>query len=63
MTAAIQFVLRAAQSFDSQDYYNKSLIMILEAVGELFCENEQTYKEKLNHLVLGRKYLHSAQGG
>ena len=39
MTAAIQYILTAAQSFGSQDYYRKCRIFGLADV--LFCENEQ----------------------
>ena len=38
MTAAIQYILAAAQS---QDYHKKSRMTILELAGVLFCENEQ----------------------
>ena len=41
MTAAIQYILTAAQSSDSQVYYKKTGMMILGLVGVLFCENEQ----------------------
>ena len=40
MTAAIQFILTAAQSLGSQIYYKKSGITILGLAG-VFCENEQ----------------------
>ena len=42
MTAVTQYILTAAQSFGSQDYYNKFLMTILWLAGVLFCENEQT---------------------
>ena len=42
MTAIIQYNLTSAQSFCSQDYHNKSLMMILGRAGVLFWENEQT---------------------
>ena len=42
MTAVIQYILTSVQSFGSQDYCNKSLMMILENAGVLFYENEQT---------------------
>ena len=42
MTAAIQYILTSAQSFGSQDYYNKCLMTILGIAGVL-CENEQTW--------------------
>ena len=41
MTAAIEYILTAAQSLGSQDYYRKSRMMILGLAGVLFCENEQ----------------------
>ena len=41
MTAAIQYILTAAQSLGSQDYYKKSWITTLGLAGVLFCENEQ----------------------
>ena len=41
MTAAIQYILTAAQSLGSQDYYRKSRMTILGLAGALFCENEQ----------------------
>ena len=40
--AVIRYILTAAQSFGSQVYYNKSLMMIPGLAGVLFCENEQT---------------------
>ena len=41
MTAAIQYILTAGQSLDSQVYYKKSRMTILGLAGVLFCENEQ----------------------
>ena len=41
MTAAIQYILTAAQSLGSQVYYKRSLMTILGLAGVLFCENEQ----------------------
>ena len=41
MTAAIQYILTAAQSLGSQVYYKKSQMTILRLVGVSFCENEQ----------------------
>ena len=38
MTAVIQYILTSAQSFGSQDYYNKSLMTILGLAGVLFCK-------------------------
>ena len=39
--AAIQYILTAAQSLGSQDYYKKSRMTILGLAGVLLCENEQ----------------------
>ena len=41
MTAAIRYILAAAQFLGSQVYYKKSRMMILGLAGVLFCENEQ----------------------
>ena len=41
MTAAIKYILTAAQLLGSQDYYNKSRMMIVGLAGVLFCEKEQ----------------------
>ena len=41
MTAAIQYILTAAQSLGSQVYYRKSRLTILGLAGVLFCKNEQ----------------------
>ena len=41
MTAAIEYILTAAQSLGSQDYYRKSRMTILGLAGVLFCEKEQ----------------------
>ena len=41
MTAAIQYILSAAQSLGSQVYYKKSRMTILGLAGVFFCENEQ----------------------
>ena len=42
MTAAIQYILTAAQSLGSHVYYKKSrMTTILRLAGVLFCENEQ----------------------
>ena len=40
-TAAIQYILTAAQSLGSHVYYEKSRMTILGLAGVLFCENEQ----------------------
>ena len=41
ITAAIQYILAAAQSLGSQDYYKKSRMTILGLADVLFCKNEQ----------------------
>ena len=41
MAAAIQYILTAAQSLGSQDYYKNSRMTILGLVVVLFFENEQ----------------------
>ena len=42
MTAAIQYILTAAQLLGSQDYYNRSRMTMPGLAGVLFCEDEQT---------------------
>ena len=41
MTAAIEYILTAAQSLGSQDYYRNSRMTILGLAGVLICQNEQ----------------------
>ena len=41
MTAAIEYILTAAQSLDSKVYHKNSRMTILWLAGVLFCENEQ----------------------
>ena len=41
MTTAIKYILTAAQSLGSRDYYRKSRMTILGLAGVLFCENDQ----------------------
>ena len=41
MTAAIQYILTAAQLLGSQVYYKKSRMAILDLAGVLLCKNEQ----------------------
>ena len=38
MAAVIQYILRSAQSFGSQNDHNKSLMTILGLAGVVFCE-------------------------
>ena len=40
--AAIKYILTAAQSLGSQDFYRKSRMTILGFAGVLFYENDQT---------------------
>ena len=42
MTAANKYILTAAQSLGSQDYYRKSRMTILGLAGVLFYENDRT---------------------
>ena len=41
MTAAILYILTAAQSLGSQDYYKKSRMTILGLAGVLLCEKSR----------------------
>ena len=41
MTAAIEYILTAAQSLGYQVYYKKSRMTILALAGVLFCESKQ----------------------
>ena len=50
MTAAIEYILTAAQSLGSQDYYRKSRMTILGLAGVLFCENEQAQINGLSYV-------------
>ena len=61
MTVAIQYILTAAQSLDSQVYYKKSQMMILGLTGVLFCENEQAWTKWIIILSEENTYL-DAQG-
>ena len=56
MTAAIQYILTAAQSLGSQDQYKKSRMMMLGLAGVLFCENEQA-QTKWIIVCSEKKYL------
>ena len=65
MTAAIQYILTAAQSLGSQDYYRKSRMTILGLAGVLFCK---TTRHRQNGLSYVRKkiltwMLREATGG
>ena len=56
MTAAIQYILTAAQSLGSQDYYKKSQMTILGLAGVLFCENVQAETKWI--VVCSEKYAY-----
>ena len=58
MTAAIQYILRAAQSVGSQVYYKKSRVTMLGYAGVLFCENI----DKMDYHMFRRKYLLGCSG-
>ena len=47
MTAAIQYILTAAQSLGSQDYHKKSRMTILGLASVLFCEKEQAQTTRI----------------
>ena len=61
MTAAIQCILTAAQSLDSQDYYKSSRMTILGLAGVLFCEKEQAQTKWIIVCTEGNTYM-DAQG-
>ena len=48
MTAVIQYILTSAQSFGSQDYYNKSIMTIVGLAGVLFCRMSRHGKNGLS---------------
>ena len=41
ITVAVLYILRAAQTLGSQDYYKKSQMTVLGHAGVLLCESEQ----------------------
>ena len=51
MTGVIQYILTSAQSFGSQDYYNKSLMMILRLFGVLFCKMSRDGQNGLSFVL------------
>ena len=55
MTAAIQYILTAAQSLGSQVHYKKSRMTILGLADVSICENEQAYK--MDYHMFRREYL------
>ena len=65
ITAAIQYILAAAQSIGSQDYYKKSRMTTLGLAGVLFCEKEQVQTKGI--IVCSEKkltwMLREARGG
>ena len=61
MTAAVQYILTAAQSLGSRVYYKKSRMTILGLAGVLFCENEQAYTKWIIMCSKENTYL-DAQG-
>ena len=58
MTAAIQYILTAAQLLGPQVYYKNSRMTILGLDGVLFCENV----DKMDYHMLRRKYLLGCSG-
>ena len=60
MTAAIEYILTAAQALGSQDYYKKSRMTILVLAGVLFCENKQAQTKWI--IMFRRKYLLGRSG-
>ena len=50
MTAAIQYILTAAQSLGSQDYYRKSRMTTLGLTGVLFCETSRHRQNGLSYV-------------
>ena len=61
MTAAIQYILTAAQSLGSQVYYKKSRMTVLGLPGVLFCENEHAWTKWIIICFEENTYL-DAQG-
>ena len=62
MTAAIQYILTAAQLLGSQVYYKKSRMTILGLAGELFCELKRASIDKMDYDMFRRKYLLGCSG-
>ena len=52
ITAIIQYILTAAQSFDFQDCYYKPLITIFGLAGVLFCKKNEQIQIKLISVCL-----------
>ena len=62
MTAAIQYILTAAQSLGSQVYYKKSRMTILGLAGVLFCDRKRAGTDKIDYHMFRRKYLLGCSG-
>ena len=50
MTAAIQYILTAAQLLGSQVYYKKSRMTIIGLAGVLFCENSRHRQNGVSYI-------------
>ena len=61
MTTAIQYILTAAQSLDSQIYCKKSRMTILGLAGVLFCKKRAGI-DKMDYHMFRRKYLLGCYG-
>ena len=57
MMTAIQYILTAAQSLGSQDYYKKSRMTILGLAGILFYQNEQAQRKWIIVCIEENTYL------
>ena len=51
MMATIQYILTAAQSLGSQDYYKKSRFKMLRLPGLLFCETSSHRQHELSYVL------------
>ena len=63
MTVAVQYILTAARTLGSQDYYKKSQMTILGHAGVLFCENEQAHTKSYVSKKILTWVLREARGG
>ena len=57
MAAVIQYILTSAQTFGSQDYYDKSLMTILGLAGVNIILRKSADIDKMNYRLFRRKYL------
>ena len=57
MTAVIQYIFRSTQSFGSQDYYNKSLTMILGLADVYYSAKMSRHRQNGSSFVL--KKIHT----